>query len=130
MRKLSKMQLVYITFIVLSSLSLFSNCSSLRSGTEKTVGYVRGQFEEQLNASFQDVVNASQTACENLQFSDLTAKSDALSARITARDANNKQIEISLKKIADSQTWVAVKVGLIGDDRISQAIISEIKKQL
>lgn len=111
---------------------LTSGCVIVAAGAAGagTVAYVRGELQATIANSLRDVNKASLKAIDELKFVKVSEREDALSAQIIARTADDKKIEIKLESVSDALVKVRIRVGVIGDDRISQAILDKIKENL
>jgi hypothetical protein len=76
------------------------------------------------------VVKATSRTIEQLKFAKIAESADALSARFTARTAQDKKIEIVLTKVGEDLTKVEIRVGVFGDEDVSMTILSKIKANL
>jgi hypothetical protein len=61
-------------------------------------------------------------------FSVETKEKDSLSAKLAALTADNKNININLKRKSNNLTEIAIRVGRFGDKSVSLHILEEIKK--
>ena len=95
-----------------------------------TYAYIRGEMKGTENASLDRVWSATQAAMKDLEFTVSTQQKDALQARLIARTALDKKIEINLAKISESVTEIKVRVGTFGDQTTSYAIVQNIEKRL
>lgn len=111
---------------------LSSGCLLLAAGAAGagTVAYVRGELAASLGSELSAVVKATSRSIEQLKFAKISESADALSARFTARTAQDKKIEIVLTKIGENLTKVEIRVGVFGDEDISMTILSKIKATL
>jgi hypothetical protein len=67
---------------------------------------------------------------KDLGFSVTKADKDAVSAQLTAKTAQDKTIDISLKRIADEATETRIRVGTFGDKSLSDLILEKIRSRL
>lgn len=118
----------YISLFILTVSIL--GCSTMKSGGERTVSYLRGDLTETLYVPLDQGLNATHQATEALRFSDVQVKSDALSGKVTAKDAQDRSIVITLNKESDEKTSIAVRVGMMGDERVANAILDEVHRAL
>ena len=76
------------------------------------------------------VVKAAEAALEELEFKLVSASGTKLDGRIKARTAQGKDIVIMVEKEGEDVSKVTVKVGTLGDETISLAIIEKTKEHL
>lgn len=102
------------------------------AGAGGTVAYLAGDLETDEPYDIDAVFAASEKALEDLELRlqrHETAK-DALSARLVARDAGDKEVVIKLKSTTEGSTHLSVRVGTFGDDTKSQLIYERIRANL
>lgn len=95
-----------------------------------TYAYIRGEMKGNENATLDRTWSATQAAMKDLEFTVTTQQKDALQARLIARTALDKKIEINLTKISDNLTEVRIRVGTFGDQTLSHTIVQSIEKRL
>lgn len=95
-----------------------------------TYAYIRGEMKGNENASLDRVWSATQAAMKDLEFSVSTQQKDALQARLIARTALDKKIEINLTKISENLTEIRIRVGTFGNQTLSYTIVQSIEKRL
>lgn len=95
-----------------------------------TVAYVRGQLNAPLEASLDKSAKAVGSAIEDMQYNLISEKKDATSAVFVARNAQDDKITITLTRQTDNVTNVAIRVGMFGDEQLSQTVLDAIKKRL
>jgi hypothetical protein len=95
-----------------------------------TYAYVEGEVRSTLDAGMDQTWRASEAAIKELELTSTSNEKDALAARIVARGAGDKKIELKLKRIADTATEVRVRVGTFGDKSLSSTILDRVKKHL
>ena len=122
--------------IMLLGILLFSSCgcAGLLVGGGAgagTVAYLRGELKSTEEASIDKTWQASQEAIKDLEFV-ITSKEreNTSSAKLIARDAGDKKIEIELKKVSELLTRVTICVGVFGDEPLSRLILERLKKNL
>lgn len=117
---------------VLALTTILSGCVAIVAGAAGagTVAWVRGELQATLDSNYESTVRAANRAIEQLQFAKVNDKTDALTATITARTADDKKIQVKVTKVSDQATKVAIRVGTFGDQSVSQAILDKIKAAL
>lgn len=123
--------LVFIVFLELILLFTYG-CSSFSNGgaAPGRVSYVLGELRSVEEASLDRTWEAVQKTMEDLEFIITRRQKDALTAHLIARGANDKKIEINLKKISDGLTKVMIHIGVIGDESLSRQILEKLKHNL
>ncbi len=122
--------------IMLLGILLFSSsgCVALLVGGGAgagTVAYINGELKSTEEASIDRTWEAAQEAVKDLEFV-ITSKEkeNTSSAKLIARDAGDKKIEIELKKVSEHLTRVTIRVGVFGDEPLSRLILERLKKSL
>jgi len=95
-----------------------------------TVAYIKGELTATLPHHVGRVTDATEQAIAQMQFAKISEKRDALSANIIVRTAEDKKVEINLTRQADDTTKVDIRVGLMGDEALSRAVLEHIKSNL
>jgi hypothetical protein len=95
-------------------------------GAAGTVAYVRGDLESTEPKNIEVVYSASLQAAEQLELSIISKSKDALSATITARDAQDKKIQIKMTSNSEQTTKLSIRVGTFGSEAKSQQIYQRI----
>jgi hypothetical protein len=138
MRCMKAVKLFLILPRLLAALSLAgmvilqSGCLVIAAGAAGagTVAYIRGELDATLGNKYDAVVQATNGAITQLQFVKVGDKKDALSAELTARTAEDKKVQITIKTVADNLTKVEIRVGFWGDETMSRTILDKIKSNL
>ena len=102
------------------------------AGAGGTVAYLAGDLETEEPYDIDTVYAAAQKAVNDLDLHIIGGETtkDALSAKITARDAADKKVVVKLKSTTSGHTEVSIRIGTFGDDIKSQLIRDEIRKNL
>lgn len=114
-------------------LALTTGCVAVAVGAAAGAGtyaYIKGELKSTESASLERTWSATQGAMKDLQFVVTSQKKDALEAELIARNASDKKITVSLKKISDTATEVRIRVGSFGDESLSRVILEKIKHRL
>ena len=90
----------------------------------------RNELERKYPTDFDKCWQATITAIEQLLFSREDASRDALNGRINARRIDGTPIRISFDYISEQVTSIRIKVGLYGEEAISERIHDHIRKNL
>lgn len=122
------------TMVVLSAAMLAcSGCVAVvaaGAAGAAAVAWVRGELQTTLPAHLDRSYAAAKEAVEDLQFVKVSEKKDALLGVVVARNAADKKIEIKLENLAGNVTKVGIRVGVVGDQELSLAILEKIKANL
>jgi Protein of unknown function (DUF3568) len=118
--------------LALGLLPMLTGCVVVAAGAvgAGAVVYVRGELEAQLADPYAKVVEATRAALKDLEFAKISEKKDAIDAEFIYRTALDKKVTIKLKKVTDKSVQVKIRVDLIGDEVLSNAILDKIKANL
>jgi hypothetical protein len=124
-----------MTLLMASLLAFGSGCLLFVAGAAAGAGavgyaYVNGVVESTEAASLNRTWDASLAAMQDLQYTVTSQAKDALVGNLTARNANNTEINIKLKYVSNTSTEVHIRVGKLGDETLSRTILSKIKEHL
>jgi hypothetical protein len=121
-----------LPLVALTLATLLSGCVVVAAGAAGAgaVAYVRGDLESNVPASLDDVFRATQRALGRLEFARISEKKSSVDAVLVSRTALDKKIEIKLERTSDQLTQVRIRVGLIGDESLSLAILDKINAEL
>jgi len=115
--------------LVLASLT---GCVAVVAGAAGAgaVAYVRGQLESTLSAGYDKAADAANLAVQQLQFSKISEKKDAVADIITVRTAGDRKIVIKIDKVAALSSKVRIRVGWFGDEALSLTVLDKIRANL
>ena len=118
-----------------ASVTLLSGCMLFALGAAGaagagTVAYVRGELSATLANKYDDVIAASNRAVGDLRLAKISERSDAFSAVIIARTAQDKKVTITITKSADNLCELKIRIGLFGDEPMARSILDKIKAGL
>ncbi|MBN1850375.1 MAG: DUF3568 family protein [Deltaproteobacteria bacterium] len=103
------------------------------AGTVAGIGsykYYQGVLTVVYEAPYIDTWEATLKAVDNLKMQIKKKEHDLTSAKIVAKQADNKTVTISLKYKSSEETEVNIRVGLLGNKGPSDIIKEEIRKIL
>jgi Protein of unknown function (DUF3568) len=113
------------------SLLTLSGCLLAAAGAGAgAVAYVRGDLETNLDKDYSKVVDAARSAVKDLEFAKVSENKDALKAVMVSRTAMDKKVEIIITNSGKKLTNIKIRVGLMGDQELSQSILDKIKSEL
>jgi len=128
------MQIKRILLIVLLiGIALFSQgcvVAAVGLGAAGTIAYVRGDLEAVESHSLDTVYKAAVKAVEELELNVISKTKDALTATIYCRDAQDKKINITLRRTAEQTTKISIRIGTFGDETKSRLIYKKINYNL
>ncbi len=122
-------------------LVLLSGCVALVAGAVAGAGayaYSEGKLESTLNAPLDRSYAAARRAVADLEFTETSAKKDALEAVVEAKTAGNDTVTITLRALAveggdpskSTTTKCSIRIGTFGDEKKSITILDSIKSHL
>lgn len=94
------------------------------------IAWVRGELQTTLPATLDRSFAATTEAIEELQFVKVSERKDALLGVVVARNAADKKIEIKLENMAGNVTKIGIRVGVMGDQELSLAILDKVRANL
>jgi hypothetical protein len=92
--------------------------------------FIKGELVTHESYMLDQTWLATQKAMKSLGFTIQKEDKDSLTALIVAHGAEDKKVEIHLKKEAIHVTQIRIRVGLFGDEELSRHILREIQKEL
>ena len=122
-----------LSLALLLLLPALAGCVAVAAGASAgaaAVAWVQGQLETTVTADYEKTVEASRAAIKDLEFVKMSDNKDAYSAKLVARTAQDKKVEIELTSNGKKLTDIKIRVGLIGDQPLSLVILEKIKAGL
>ncbi|HVU34195.1 MAG TPA: DUF3568 family protein [Opitutaceae bacterium] len=118
--------------LVVAPVLVTSGCLAVAAGAAGagTVAYIRGELDATVGYNLDAVDRAANQAGQQLQFAKINESADAFTRVITLRTAEDKKVEIKLRRSGDALTRVEIRVGLFGDEAISRALLEKIQANL
>ena len=95
-----------------------------------TIAYIRGDLESVESENIDTVYEAALQAAEELELRIISKTKDALSATIISRDAQDKKVQIILRKTAENTTKLSIRIGTFGSETKSRLIYQKIYDNL
>jgi hypothetical protein len=112
----------------------FTGCTTVvDSVTPNANVYVRGELQANFDRRYDAVERAALRALNELQFSKIEEKKDALVANLEARNADDDKILVRVERTSETLTTVRIKVGrmpAVGNEKLSYTIYNKIKESL
>jgi hypothetical protein len=127
-----RMFATWIAGAAISALAITSGCLAVAvgAGAGAAVAYVRGELRATVSGGYDATAAAADGAVQDLKFVKVSERRDALTDIIVARTAADKKVEIKVEHLTQEATTVKIRVGLIGDESLSIAILEKIKARL
>lgn len=94
------------------------------------VAWVRGELRADLSANPEAAMDATEAAIGELKFFVTEQKRDALSAVYEMRNSQDEKITVLVEQMAEGVTRVRIRVGVFGNQALSQTILDRIKGHL
>ena len=123
---------ILLTLSLLIMMPIISSCMVLVAGGAGagSVAYVKGDLNTNLEAPLNRSLVATNRAIRSLKYAKISESTDAYASRIVARTASDKKITIGLKKVNERTTHISIRVGMFGDENVSNNILREINRRL
>ncbi|UCE39462.1 MAG: DUF3568 family protein [Thermoplasmata archaeon] len=124
-----KSKSLLLTIILGMGLLANSGCVLLVGGAAGAgaVAYLGGELKSDEEISLDRLWDATQAAIKDMGLTVKTKEKDYLSAKLVAVTADDKNININLKRKSDNLTEIAIRIGKFGNESMSQQILNEIK---
>ena len=123
---------VFLMVLLISGAAMIQGCVAVvaGAGAAGTVAYIRGDLETVELADIEAVYKAVVKAMDKLELSVIRKSKDVMSAKVIARDAQDKKISVKLAATAEGTTKMSIRVGTFGSETKSRLIYDQIKKEL
>lgn len=123
---------LFAALLALAALPWLSGCVIIAAGAvgAGAVAYVRGELTTSLEHELDTVYRAAQVALAKQEFAKIEERKSGLDAQLVHRTALDKRVEIKLEKITDRLTKLRIRVGFVGDQDLSLALLEKIKAEL
>lgn len=117
---------------ILGLAALAGGCTTVvdTSNSGASITYQAGKLETFVAADLAKTTVATRRALEILRFASVRERTDALNSVFVARTALDKKVEVTLTKVSDATTRIDIRVGLIGDQDVSLAVLEKIRTNL
>ncbi len=127
-----QIQRIFLIVLLLGAVASMSGClaAAVGAGAVGTVAYIKGDLEAVEAKNIDAVYAATKKALKQLGLSVTRESRDALSGIITARDAQDKKVTIKLNTTTEGATKISVRVGLFGNETMSNLIYQKIHDNL
>jgi uncharacterized lipoprotein len=92
--------------------------------------YYEGALEVVYESPFMETWDAALRVLDRMDLEVTNKKHDLTAGKISAMRADNKKINLSFEYKSKEETVVNIRVGILGDERASNTIKEEIRKEL
>jgi len=92
--------------------------------------YVKGELKTTEPVSIDRTWDATVAGVQEMNLPIINQSHDALQGHLVAKTSGDKNVDINLKKIADTSTELRVRVGTFGDEALSRTILDAINRHL
>lgn len=118
--------------LVGAGILLSSGCVTVvaAGATAAGVAWVRGALETTVERDIARVHAAALAAVEDLEFAVISERKSGVDGEVVARTALDKKVSIRLKQVTPNTTGVVIRVGLMGDETLSQVILQRLREKL
>ena len=92
--------------------------------------YYEGALEVIYESPFMETWDAALGALDRMDIEVTNKKHDLTAGKISAMRSDMKEVNLSFKYRSTEETEVSIRVGILGDERVSEAIKEGISKEL
>jgi hypothetical protein len=120
---------ITLTALLAASILWGLGCTTtqINPGTETSATYRFGALDAMVNAPIDATYKASEQSMETLGLSVVQRLEDKLNSRITARDSQDKKVEVEMLSVAPDKTKLTIKVDSQAKaSRIYQTILDQL----
>lgn len=110
-----------------------SGCWYLAAGAAAaggTYAYVQGELKETLPASLSRVAAATDSTVDQLDLEEVKRRVDGVVGHYELKTADDQTVTIELESTRTDTTRVRIRVGIVGDRRLSERILETIRSNL
>lgn len=134
-KKTTKQAILLVLMLAVSPLILTGCLAAAAIGGGAVVGagtiaYLKGELKATEGYSMNVTWAATVAAVDELEFLVINKVKDEVSAELKAQTADNKTVNIKLKRIADNLTEITIRVDTFGDEALSRYILNKIQSKL
>lgn len=95
-----------------------------------TAAYVSGDLEADLDATPDQVIEATKKAAEELKLQVEYAHGSGVDGRAKLRTAADKEIFVKVESRSERMSHISIRVGTFGDDSLSNQVLAKIREHL
>ena len=120
-----------VAVVALLVAPLLGGCIVVAAGAGAgAVAWVRGELTSSVPHDLDQTFAATQRALAAMDLAKISDHKTGLDAQLVSRTALDKRVEIKLERVSDKLTKVRIRVGVIGDEALSLAILDKVKAEL
>lgn len=121
----------FVALLAAVALAVLPGCIVAAAGAGAgAVVYSYRDLDSTVVADYGKVVESARRAIKDLEFAEVSDNKDALTAVLVARTALDKKVQITITNSGKKLTNIKIRVGVIGDEKLSIAILDKIKAGL
>ena len=120
--------LLGISFLVCTGCAPFLLVGGAAAGAT-IVGFIEGELVANDSATVNQAYASAQSGLTSLGYTITEKEKDTLTAKIVARGADDKRVEVKLKKKGQHVTEIRIRVAVFGDENLSREILKEIQRR-
>ena len=124
---------IFIGLMLIGSLVISaSGCVAVLAagaGGAGTAAWLSGKLSEEISASYDDTISATESALKSLQMPITKETKKTNVAQIMSKNADGAEVWIDIRPLTTSTTKVDVRVGAMGNKEASSKIMESIKKR-
>jgi len=116
----------------ITALSALPGCLAVAAAAAGAAGvaYVNGDLEGRLEATPQEVVEASEGALEEMDIKIISVAASGIDGKVVGRTALDKKIDITVKRDDDTGSTISIRVDTFGDEALSRQIFEKTQARL
>lgn len=125
--------MLYRLLILFGVVCQLTGCGAIIVGGAAAVGtvaYVSGDLNTTLEVSFEQAVVATDAAIEENSIKQLTRNTDDSEAVYILQTVQEDRIEVKLTKATKNLTNITIRVGVFGDEALSNQVLDEIQERM
>jgi len=109
-----------------------TSCLVLAAGAVGAAGAVwyMGELKATLEGTPPEVTRAARAALESMSMTVDSSTASDLDGRLTAHTSLDKQVTIHVERSGEHKSKIGIRVGTMGDEEQSRAILDRIQKKL
>jgi len=120
-------------FIFIIIAGQLTGCVAIVAGGAAGAGavvYVKGELQEDINASATRVHRATVVALKQLDLPLIENAHDKMSSKIKSRFADGDDVWIDIEAVTSESSKITIRVGIMGNENKARTILSEMHKYL
>ena len=120
-----------VSLLIGTSMLLNYSCAFLAGGAAGigALAFIGGELKSIEAVPLDRAWGAAQKAIDEMGLKAASKEKDDLSARLVCNLANDKQLTINLKKKSSIVTEIGIRVGVFGNEFLSNQVLEKMRKQ-